>query len=234
MTKRASISYNTTEAAYESSAVPNYETTNVEINRPLVLCGPSGVGKGTQKMMQLKNFPDVFVSKISHTTRKPREYEIDGIDYHFITREQFIKDIDDGKFLEYTETHNNLYGTQISELMRIINTKRIPLLELDIFGVQNIYNIWSKNPNEILYNTINIWIQPPSFDELKQRLQSRGTETAYTMKSRLMTAENEISSFNSNSSLFHTILTNNDLDQCYRSLLHKVSIFYPHIALFIE
>lgn len=83
----------------------------MERPQPVVICGPSGVGKGTLIGKLMKEFPETFGFSVSHTTRKPRAKEVDGVHYHFATRSVMAQDIEEGKFLESAEVHGNLYGT---------------------------------------------------------------------------------------------------------------------------
>lgn len=88
-------------------------TSGADKPRPVVFCGPSGVGKGTLIEMLMKRFPnDQFGFSVSHTTRKPRDGEVDGVHYHFTTVDKMKKEINDGKFIEYAKVHGNYYGTR--------------------------------------------------------------------------------------------------------------------------
>lgn len=150
----------------------------------LVISGPSGVGKGTiiKRLFELdKNLS----FSVSVTTRKPREGEIDGVDYFFLTREQYERLRDDGGLLEYADFSANSYGTPKAEAERALDEGRDLVLDIEIQGAGNIRRIM---PDALL-----IYIVPPSFEELKKRLAGRGSETEESMKLRLGTAIRELS-----------------------------------------
>lgn len=153
--------------------------------RPVVFCGPSGVGKGTLIEMLQKRFPnDQFGFSVSHTTRQPREGEKDGVHYNFTTVDQIKKDIEAGKFIEYAEVHGKYYGTSVAAVEDVQKAGKICILDIDVQGVQKVKKS-SLNP-------IYIFISPPSREELEKRLRGRGTETEEQIKVRLANASKEL------------------------------------------
>lgn len=149
----------------------------------IVVSGPSGSGKGTLCQMLRKELPDLVYS-ISLTTRHPRPNEKNGVDYIFVSREEFQKHIDAGDFLEWAEVYGNYYGTLRSTVEENLRAGKDVLLELDIQGGQQVKRIF---PDAVL-----IFIMPPSLDELSKRIIGRGTDDAATINMRLSCAPNEL------------------------------------------
>lgn len=149
----------------------------------IVVSGPSGAGKGTicQEVLSRRN--DIFVST-SATTRAPRNGEIDGVNYIFLTREKFEKMIEEDEFIEYAEVYGNLYGTPKKYALEKLNKGENILLEIDIQGALQV----KKKYPEGVY----IFILPPSMKELKNRIINRGSETPESLKERFSSAFNEI------------------------------------------
>ena len=148
----------------------------------IVISGPSGVGKGTICNM-LFNELDACYS-VSSTTRAPREGEVDGVNYFFITKEEFEEKIKNGEFLEYNIYNDNYYGTGKKFVMDKMDKGINVFSEIDVNGARNIKKIF---PDALL-----IYIAPPSVEELKLRLIGRGTEDIDTINKRLKIAEEEL------------------------------------------
>lgn len=174
----------------------------------LVICGPSGVGKGTliQKLMQDS---DQFGFSVSHTTRSPRPGEENGVHYYFSTKEQVGKEIAEGKFLEYAEVHGNLYGTSVQAVQTVLQTGKVCVLDIDVQGARQVRKSALK--------AIFVFIAPPSLEELEKRLVGRNTETKEQIEKRLRNAKAEISSLNEKG-LFDYLLINDDLDETLNQL----------------
>lgn len=148
----------------------------------IIISGPSGVGKGTIYGVLLKEL-NAWHS-VSMTTREMRDGEVDGVNYYFISKEEFRKRIDEGKLLEYNIYNDNYYGTPKDKLLEKMNDGVNVFLEIDVNGAKNIKNIF---PDALL-----IYIAPPSIEELRERLISRGTENLETIENRLKIAGEEL------------------------------------------
>jgi len=196
--------------------------------RPLVVCGPSGVGKGTLIDLLMKRFPpiesrDQIGFSVSHTTRQPREGEVDGQHYHFTTIDQIQNDISGDKFLEYAEVHGNYYGTSIDSVNAVQRKGMVCILDIDAQGVRSI-----KERDDVV-NPHYIFIAPPSLDLLETRLRDRGTETEESIQKRLGNASTEIE-YGTSEGTFDYILVNNDLEAALEELVEDVKKAYPTLV----
>ena len=169
-----------------------------------VITGPSGVGKGTLISRLSKNVPDLELS-ISATTRAPRPGEEDGREYHFLTPEQFEQRRDAGDFLEFAAYSGNHYGTLNSEVQRRLDVGRSVVLEIEVQGAQQVR---AARPD-----SVQIFIAPPDPEQLRSRLEGRGTDSADAIDSRLETAELELAAQGD----FDHRVVNDDLDQAAAS-----------------
>ena len=149
----------------------------------MVVSGPSGVGKGTLVKALTKKRSDL-VESVSCTTRAPRENEIHGREYYFISKDEFIKRVADGDFLEYDEHFGNFYGTPKSFVKEQLQEKSV-VLEIDVIG--------GLNAKKAFPECVLIMIAPPSIEKLKQRLVSRNTESADEIENRMSRLEFELS-----------------------------------------
>lgn len=149
-----------------------------------VLSGPSGVGKGTVRQRLFEQNTDLHYS-ISMTTRQMRQGEEEGVDYFFKTHEEFETLVEQGELLEYAKYVNNYYGTPKSYVKEMINAGKDVFLEIEVQGA---IQVKERFPEGVF-----IFLSPPSLDELKNRIVSRGTETHDLVKNRLKEAQNEIS-----------------------------------------
>ncbi len=164
-----------------------------------VVSAPSGTGKTTLVRNILRDFPDIAFS-ISATTRKRRENEEDRIDYHFITEEEFLKKIDENEFVEWEKFYDYYYGTPKHFLEERINNGINVLLEVDVKGALRIKAIYPK--------AILIYILPPSFEVLVERLKNRKTEDENDLKKRIKRAKMELS----HKDKFDYLVVNKDLN----------------------
>ncbi len=149
----------------------------------IVISGASGTGKGTVCKKLLNDLPEVAYS-ISATTRKPRAGEVDGREYYFLSVEEFKAWIAEEKFLEYAEVYGNFYGTPLNKIEERLNRGEDILLEIDVQGALNV----KKKCPEGVY----IFLLPPSLEELKNRIEGRGTENPESLSRRLKNAVAEI------------------------------------------
>ena len=147
-----------------------------------IICGPSGVGKGTVVSRLLEQDPALYFS-VSATTRAPRAGETDGVHYHFLTMEQFERWIAEGQFLEHAAYVGNRYGTPKKFVDEAMAQGRDVLLDIEIQGAAQIHE---KRPE-----AVRIYIAPPSWEELERRLLGRGTESAEKVRSRLERGKEE-------------------------------------------
>ncbi len=154
----------------------------------IVLSGPSGVGKGTVRK-ELFSQPDTnYEYSISMTTRKPREGEVDGVDYFFKTHEEFERLISEGRLLEYASYVGNYYGTPLDYVNETLDAGRDVFLEIEVQGASQVRD---KVPDGLF-----IFLAPPSLSELEQRLVGRGTETDEVIASRIGAARQELEMMN--------------------------------------
>ncbi|GKV32605.1 hypothetical protein SLEP1_g41199 [Rubroshorea leprosula] len=182
-----------------------------DAEKPVVISGPSGVGKGTLISMLMEQFPSMFGFSVSHTTRAPRGMEKDGVHYHFTERSVMEKEIRDGKFLEFAEVHGNLYGTSIEAVEAVADSGKRCILDIDVQGARQV--------RASSLEAIFIFICPPtpSMEKLEERLRARGTETKEQILKRLQNAEPEIEQGKSSGTFGH-ILYNDNLNECYENL----------------
>ncbi|MFA4838083.1 MAG: guanylate kinase [Candidatus Neomarinimicrobiota bacterium] len=150
----------------------------------LAIAGPSGIGKTTICHQLLKS-DGRYIFSVSCTTRACRENETDGVDYHFVTREEFQRLICEGKLAEWQEVFGNFYGTLRSMIQKTLDHGNILLLDIEVKGTLNIKAMY---PND----TITVFLLPPSDAELKHRLKSRGTECEKSIKIRSARVEEEL------------------------------------------
>ena len=149
--------------------------------RMVVISGPSGSGKSTicKRLMQ----DPAVVFSVSATTRAKRPGEVDGRDYHFLSREEFKRRVERGEFLEHAEVYGNMYGTLRAPMEQVLAEGRIYLLEIDVQGANQLRALGEPGTY--------VFIAPPDFEELRRRLSSRGTETPEMLERRLHKAEDE-------------------------------------------
>lgn len=148
----------------------------------IVLSGFSGVGKNTIITQVLAQRPEIYYS-VSFTTRAPREGEVDGVNYNFVTREDFQRRIDRGEFLEYAEYNSNFYGTSLAVIRQKLDQDIDVLLEIEVQGAAKVL--------EKMPEAVSLFIVPPSFEELSRRLHARGTDSEETIQKRLAIARVE-------------------------------------------
>lgn len=149
----------------------------------IVISGPSGAGKGTICKALLEKHDNIFIS-VSATTRLPREGEIEGVNYYFLTKEAFEEKVKENGFLEYANVHGNFYGTPKVNVEKMLDEGKDVILEIDIQGALQVKDNFKEG--------VFIFILPPSMEELKQRIIKRGSETEESLMTRFKNAYKEI------------------------------------------
>jgi len=153
----------------------------------IIITAPSGAGKTSITKHLLKTFPDQLVFSISAATRQKRDYEKDGVDYYFMSVDDFKEKIQNESFVEWEIVYEGkYYGTLKSEIRRIWKAEKVPLLDIDVKGA---VHVQQQHPE----HSLSIFIEPPSVEELKRRLHGRGTESAESLATRLNKATYELS-----------------------------------------
>jgi guanylate kinase len=172
------------------------------MNKIIILTAPSGGGKTSIMRHLMVRFPNHLAFSISAATRKPRGAEKDGVDYYFITAETFKQKIEEQAFVEWEMVYEGkYYGTLKSELHRIWADNKVPILDIDVQGA---IHIQEQFPGQVL----SLFIQPPSVEELRRRLEARGTETPESLEARISKASYELSF----SHAFSRIIVNDKLE----------------------
>lgn len=173
----------------------------------LIFCAPSGSGKSTFVKYLLNNF-DNFELSVSATSRKPRGTEQHGVEYYFLSAEQFRQLIEENKLIEYQEVYkDHFYGTPRSEIERIQDKGKHVVFDVDVKGGLNLKKIFGKD-------AIAVFIQPPSTEELRRRLEKRGTDSKEMIEQRLAKASTEMQ----DAPYFDHIIINDNLEQALADL----------------
>jgi guanylate kinase len=195
---------------------------------PLIICGPSGVGKGTviQKFMTDYNGSSRFGFTVSHTTRAPRAGEIDGVHYHFTTMDTF-NDTDNDFFIESAHVHGNYYGTSWNALQDVQASGRKCLLDIDVQGVRRIKALPSRDDGVQLIPRY-VFIAPPSLSSLQERLIGRGTETEESLRTRLGNAKGEVD-YGQEPGNFDAVIVNDNLERAVQELHQVVAALYEDL-----
>ncbi|MDD1422791.1 guanylate kinase [Dolichospermum sp. ST_sed1] len=157
------------------------------LGKLIVLTGPSGVGKGTLMNEILKRYPELHYS-VSATTRSPRSGEIDGKNYYFIARNKFEQLVTQGEFLEWAEFAGNCYGTPREAVLNHVQSGKLVVLEIELEGARQVRTSFPS--------ARSIFILPPSFSELENRIRGRGQDSEEAIARRLQRAEEEIAAAN--------------------------------------
>lgn len=172
-----------------------------------VFSGPSGVGKGTLKAKLFEEFADRIAYSVSATTRGPREGEVDGKDYFFISRQEFERRVKNNDFLEHAEFAGNCYGTPRAYVEKLLDSGVNVVLEIDVQGALQVMKSMPE--------CVSVFILPPSFEELEHRLRGRGTETEEKVRERLETAKRELPYA---PQYDYQIVNGGDIEAAYQSL----------------
>ena len=172
---------------------------------PVILSAPSGGGKTTIARMLLGKRPDLGYS-VSCTTRAPRQGEVPGRDYYFMSRAEFLAKREEGKFAESAVVHGNLYGTLKGEVERVLATGRHVVMDIDVQGAVQFMRAFPQ--------TVTIFILPPSAEVLLERLRARQTESASQLAARLQSALQELQQV----AEYEYIVVNDDLERAVSSV----------------
>jgi len=175
----------------------------------VVIAGPSGVGKGTVHARLRTLLPDSHLS-VSATTRPPRPGEREGTDYRFVSTEEFNRLIHADQLLEWASYADNLYGTPRAAVEEAVAAGKVVLLDIEVQGA---LQVRQHHPDALL-----VFLEPPSFDELERRLESRGTEAGEELRRRLIRAREELLQAGE----FDLRVVNDDLDACVDELLQAI------------
>jgi len=177
-----------------------------------VISAPSGAGKSTLIAGVRSVFPDMVYS-ISCTTRQPREGEVDGVDYYFLSEQEFEEMVKTGQFLEWKMVHGNLYGTPISPVKKAISESKKMILDIDVQGAKEVF---TKIPE-----AVGIFITAPSLEILEQRLRARGTDSEETIRTRLANATREMEM----AKMFRYLIINDNLEKALAELVFIIKSY---------
>mmetsp|Transcript_12472 Transcript_12472/g.12889 ORF Transcript_12472/g.12889 Transcript_12472/m.12889 type:complete len:313 (-) Transcript_12472:124-1062(-) len=192
---------------------------------PLVIAGPSGVGKGTLINLLFEKYPSFFGFSVSHTTRGPRPGEQNGVHYNFVSIDEMKAAIEQGKFIEHAQVHTNFYGTSFEAVEKIQSQGKICVLDIDIQGVQNV----KRSGLDCKY----IFIAPPNMQTLESRLRGRGTETEDKIAVRLKNAKVELE-YGLEEGNFDAVVVNSTIDEAFIRLLSFIEEFYSSYGFHIQ
>ena len=186
----------------------------------LILSGPSGCGKSTLLKEVYKNIDDYYFS-ISTTTRSPRVGEIDGVDYFFVTKEEFESDIKNDDFLEYAKVHDNYYGTSLKPINKALNEGKLVIFDIDVQG----HEIVRDKLSSIV---TSVFITTPSLEILEERLNSRNTDNKDVIEKRIKNAKGEVEYFQN----YDYLIINDNLEIASKQLVSIANITRIKTKLF--
>ena len=189
--------------------------TDSRHGRLIVLCGPAGVGKGTVLGRVREQHPQIWLS-VSATTRKPRPGEVDGVNYFFMTEQEFLAKEDAGEFLETADVFGLAhYGTPVKPVVEHLEQNIPVILEIDIQGARSV----KQRAGELGLDVMTVFIAPPSFEALERRLVGRGNETPEQQAKRLETAKIELAA----EPEFDKVIVNNVVDDAANELWNLIA-----------
>lgn len=184
-------------------------------NKIIIITAPSGAGKTSVTRHLLKALPDRLAFSVSCATRQPRNNEKDGVDYYFISVDAFNRKIQEDEFAEWEMVYaGKYYGTLKNELHRIWQQDKAPLLDVDVQGGIHLQQVYPDN-------SLSLFIEPPSLEELRRRLEARGTETPESLQARITKASYELSLKNK----FDRIIINDKLERACKEAEEAVKEF---------
>ena len=179
--------------------------------RIVIISGPSGVGKDTI-INAWKEANPLVERVITYTTRPPRDGEVDGVDYHFVTEKVFLGMAKKGEFLEHKEVHGNRYGTPVDGVASKVNAGKIAVLKIDVQGALTLMPKIS--------GLVSIFLMPPSIEELERRLRNRKTETATQIRTRIRNAKKEMAA----SVHYTATVVNDSVDRAVKEIEDLVAV----------
>lgn len=179
--------------------------------RLFVISGPSGCGKDTIISGCLKSLGDKAFLSISMTTRQIRQGEEDGVHYYFVSKEEFERNIEQDKMLEYAKYGSNYYGTPLEPIERLTSEGKIVLLNIEVQGAMNV--------RRLVPDVCEIFVLPPSVEELERRLRKRGTETEEAIKERMDAAKYELTFADK----YDYTIVNDELDDAINQVLEIIN-----------
>lgn len=186
----------------------------------LILSGPSGCGKSTLLKEVYKEIGDYYFS-ISTTTREPRVGEENGVDYFFVTKEEFEKDIKENSFLEYASVHGNYYGTSLKPINRALDEKKLVIFDIDVQGHELVRN-------QLDAIVTSVFITTPSLEVLENRLNNRNTDEKAVIANRIKNAKAEVEYFRD----YDYLIINDNLDEASKQLVSIANITRIKTKLF--
>ena len=186
----------------------------------LIISGPSGCGKSTLLKEVYKNISDYYFS-ISTTTREPRIGEVNGVDYFFVSKEEFEEDIKKGNFLEYAKVHDNYYGTSLKPIIQALNEGKLVIFDIDVQG----HHLVRKKMND---SVTSVFITTPSLKVLEERLNNRNSDSLEVIEKRVKNAKKEIEFFDE----YDYFIVNDNLASASNELVSIANIARVKAKLF--
>ncbi|MCG3679444.1 guanylate kinase [Aliarcobacter butzleri] len=186
----------------------------------LIISGPSGCGKSTLLKEVYKNISDYYFS-ISTTTREPRVGEVNGVDYFFVSKEEFEEDIKKGNFLEYAKVHDNYYGTSLKPIIQALNEGKLVIFDIDVQG----HHLVRKKMND---SVTSVFITTPSLKVLEERLNNRNSDSLEVIEKRVKNAKKEIEFFDE----YDYFIVNDNLASASNELVSIANIARAKAKLF--
>jgi len=186
----------------------------------LIISGPSGCGKSTLLKEVYKNISDYYFS-ISTTTREPRIGEVNGVDYFFVSKEEFEEDIKNGNFLEYAKVHDNYYGTSLKPIINALNEGKLVIFDIDVQG----HHLVRKKMND---SVTSVFITTPSLKVLEERLNNRNSDSLEVIEKRVKNAKKEIEFFDE----YDYFIVNDNLASASNELVSIANIARAKAKLF--
>lgn len=189
--------------------------------KPVVISGPSGTGKSTLLKLLFKEYENAFGFSVSHTSRAPRQGEVNGEHYHFSSKEKMQEEIEAGQFIEHAQFSGNLYGTSKKAVQDVLDQNKVCVLDLEEQGVRSL-----KGTD---LNPLYVFVKAPSMEELRKRLSNRGTETPESLEKRMATAKSALE-YSEQPGAYDLIIVNDDLHKAYEELKNFLTKEIPALC----